>query len=244
MQADNPFAGVAKRPNRAQLRYTRAVKSRGLGFDAGAAAAHLAAKDKRLGRVIEQSGPMRLDLSAARSTFDVLAESIVYQQLNGRAAKAIHTRLCALFPRKRLQPRAVLEATDEQLRSVGLSRGKTLALRDLSARTLDGSVPSITKLLSMTDDAIVESLVKVRGVGRWTVEMLLIFRLGRPDVLPVDDYGVRNGFKLVYAKSELPSRTELVRKGEKWRPFRTVASWYLWRAVDLQRKPQRSSVVG
>jgi 3-methyladenine DNA glycosylase/8-oxoguanine DNA glycosylase len=127
---------------------------------------------------------------------------------------------------------------------VGLSRGKTLALRDLSARTLDGSVPSITTLLSMTDDAIVESLVKVRGVGRWTVEMLLIFRLGRPDVLPVDDYGVRNGFKLVYAKSELPSRTELVRKGEKWRPFRTVASWYLWRAVDLQRKPQRSSVVG
>jgi 3-methyladenine DNA glycosylase/8-oxoguanine DNA glycosylase len=187
---------------------------------------------------------MRLDLAAARSTFDVLAESIVYQQLNGRAAETIYTRLCALFPRKRIRPQAIVDATDELLRSAGISRNKMLALRDLSARTLDGSVPSIANLLGMTDEAIVESLVKVRGIGRWTVEMLLIFRLGRPDVLPVHDYGIRNGFKLVYGRKELPSLAEVAQKGEKWRPFRTAASWYLWRAVELQRKPPRPKVVG
>jgi 3-methyladenine DNA glycosylase/8-oxoguanine DNA glycosylase len=220
------------------------VKRRELGFDAGAAAAYLATKDKRLGRIIEQSGPMRLDLAAARSTFDVLAESIVYQQLNGRAAETIYARLCALFPRKRIRPQAIVDATDELLRSAGISRNKMLALRDLSARTLDGSVPSIANLLGMTDEAIVESLVKVRGIGRWTVDMLLIFRLGRPDVLPVHDYGIRNGFKLVYARKELPSPAEVAEKGEKWRPFRTAASWYLWRALELQRKPPRPTVVG
>ena len=111
-----------------------------------------------------------------------------------------------------------------------------LALRDLAARTLDGTVPSIRALHALSDDAIVERLVKVRGIGRWTVEMLLIFRLGRPDVLPVADFGVRHGFKLAYGKREMPSPRELERIGEKWRPFRTAASWYLWRAVDLSRQ--------
>ena len=111
-----------------------------------------------------------------------------------------------------------------------------LALRDLAAKTLDGTVPAIRVLHALDDDAIVERLVQVRGIGRWTVEMLLIFRLGRPDVLPVDDYGVRKGFQLAYGKRAMPSPKELLRIGEKWRPFRTVASWYLWRAVDLKRQ--------
>jgi 3-methyladenine DNA glycosylase/8-oxoguanine DNA glycosylase len=217
------------------------VKPIDLGFDARIAAAHIAAKDKRLAPIIEAIGPMTLELAAAQSTFDALAESIVYQQLTGRAAATIHGRLCALFPRKRLRPEGILAMGDDPLRSAGLSRAKVLALRDLSARTLDGSVPSIRELVAMSDDAIVETLVKVRGIGRWTVEMLLIFRLGRPDVLPIHDYGVRNGFKLAYRKRALPTPADLARHGKKWQPFRTVASWYLWRAVDLERKKQAAA---
>jgi 3-methyladenine DNA glycosylase/8-oxoguanine DNA glycosylase len=208
----------------------------GLGFDATEGAAHVAARDQRLARVIEQWGPMRLKLAAAQSTFQALAESIVYQQLSGKAAATIHGRLCALFPRSRLEPEPLLAAADDALRAAGLSRSKVLALRDLASRTLDGTVPRMRHLQAMTDEAIIERLVKVRGVGRWTVQMLLIFRLGRPDVLPVNDYGVRQGFKLAYGKRALPTPNELARQGEKWKPFRTVASWYLWRAVELERK--------
>jgi 3-methyladenine DNA glycosylase/8-oxoguanine DNA glycosylase len=129
---------------------------------------------------------------------------------------------------------------DQALRGAGLSRAKALALRDLSSRTIDGTVPSVSKLMAISDGEIVERLVKVRGVGPWTVEMLLIFRLGRPDVLPVHDYGVRQGFKLAYRKRELPTPKDLARQGEKWRPFRTAASWYLWRAVDLARRTEPS----
>jgi 3-methyladenine DNA glycosylase/8-oxoguanine DNA glycosylase len=125
---------------------------------------------------------------------------------------------------------------DGELRGAGVSRPKILALRDLARRTLDGTVPGVAELRRLGDEEIVERLVPVRGIGRWTVEMLLIFRLGRPDVLPVADYGVRHGFKLTYRKRALPTPKELVRHGERWRPFRTAASWYLWRAVDLTRK--------
>jgi methylated-DNA-[protein]-cysteine S-methyltransferase len=206
------------------------------GFDAALAAAHLTKQDARLARIIAQVGPPRIQLAATQSTFEALAESIVYQQLTGKAAATIHGRLRALFPRKRVRPEALLAHGDEAMRGAGLSRGKVLALRDLAARTLDGTVPPIRALHGLDDDAIVERLVKVRGIGRWTVEMLLIFRLGRPDVLPVGDYGVRNGFMLTYGKRRMPTPKELERFGEKWRPFRTVASWYLWRAVDLARK--------
>jgi 3-methyladenine DNA glycosylase/8-oxoguanine DNA glycosylase len=177
-----------------------------------------------------------LVVGTARTTFEALAESIVYQQLTGKAAATIHGRLCAMFPRRRLQPEGILGASEADLRGAGLSRSKVLAVRDLATRTLEGHVPSVRELHRMTDDAIVEKLVQVRGIGRWTVEMLLIFRLGRPDVLPVHDYGVRHGFKLAYRKKVLPTPNELASQGEKWRPFRTAASWYLWRAVDLERK--------
>jgi methylated-DNA-[protein]-cysteine S-methyltransferase len=207
-----------------------------LAFDAAAAAAHLTKSDARLARIIAEVGPPRIRLAATQSTFEALAESIVYQQLTGKAAATIHGRLRALFPRKRVRPAPLLAHGDEALRGAGLSRGKVLALRDLAARTLDGTVPPVGALRTLDDDAIVERLVKVRGIGRWTVEMLLIFRLGRPDVLPVGDYGVRHGFQLVYGKRKMPTPKELERFGEKWRPFRTVASWYLWRAVDLHRR--------
>ncbi len=214
----------------------RKTPGRTLDLDEPSAIRHLSSRDGKLAQLIEQVGPLRLELFATRSTFDALAESIVYQQLNGKAAATIHGRLCALFPRGRPLPEPLLALGDAPLRAAGISRGKTLALRDLAARTLDGTVPSVSDLRSMSDDAIVDRLVKVRGIGRWTVEMVLIFRLGRPDVLPVDDYGVRQGFKLAYRKREIPTPRELARHGEKWRPFRTVASWYLWRAVDLARQ--------
>ncbi len=209
------------------------------GFNTKKAAVHIARRDPKLARVIEQAGPVRLQIAAAQSTFEALAESIVYQQLSGKAAATIHGRVCALFPRNQLHPERLADATDEQLRGAGLSRAKLLALRDLAQKTLDGTVPSIRELSSMSDDDVVERLVSVRGVGRWTVEMLLIFRLGRPDVLPIHDYGVRYGFQLAYGKRALPAPKDLARHGETWKPFRTVASWYLWRAVDIERAKKK-----
>jgi methylated-DNA-[protein]-cysteine S-methyltransferase len=204
--------------------------------DLADAAADLSRRDPRLARIIERVGPPGIRVDAAQSTFEALAESIVYQQLTGKAAATIHGRLCALFPRRRVRPDALLAATDDALRGAGLSRGKVLALRDLARKTLDGVVPSVRALHGLDDDAIVERLVQVRGIGRWTVEMLLIFRLGRADVLPVHDYGVRHGFKLAYGKREMPTPKDLEKHGERWRPYRTIASWYLWRAVDLEKQ--------
>jgi 3-methyladenine DNA glycosylase/8-oxoguanine DNA glycosylase len=201
----------------------------------GAAEAHLVARDERMGELVTKVGPLRLTARDARSTFDALAESIVYQQLHAKAAATIHGRLCALFPRGKLHPRAVLAFTDSELRGAGLSRGKTTALRDLAERTLAGSVPTLAQLRLMSDDAIVERLVQVRGIGRWTAEMLLIFHLSRPDVLPTTDFGIRSGFMLTYRKRAMPTPLEVERRGEIWRPYRTAASWYLWRAVDLAK---------
>jgi len=201
----------------------------------GAAEAHLVSCDERMGELVAKVGPLRLVSSRASSTFDALTESIVYQQLSGKAAATIHGRLCALFPRRRVHPEALLAFGDGDLRGAGLSRGKVLALRDLAERTLGGTVPTLTALRAMSDDAIVERLVQVRGIGPWTAEMLLIFRLGRPDVLPATDFGIRNGFMLTYRKRSMPTPLEVARRGEKWRPYRTAASWYLWRAVDLAK---------
>ncbi|MGH7294211.1 MAG: methylated-DNA--[protein]-cysteine S-methyltransferase [Polyangiaceae bacterium] len=204
-------------------------------LDPRAAIAHLRKADARLAKIIDRVGPPDVRLLTTKSTFEALAESIVFQQLNGKAAATIHGRLVALFPRRRIRPEALLATSDAALRAAGVSRGKALALRDLARKTLDGVVPSIRALDALDDEAIVERLVQVRGIGRWTVEMLLIFRLGRQDVLPVADFGVRHGFKLAYGKREMPSPKDLARHGERWRPFRTLASWYLWRAVDLAR---------
>jgi O-6-methylguanine DNA methyltransferase len=208
----------------------------GARIDPAAAVAHLSSSDERLARLVVQVGPPRIRQERTASTFEALAQSIVYQQPAGAAAATIYGRLRAVFPQGRLGPEHMLALKDASLRGAGISRPKVLALRDLAQKTLDGTVPPIEKLHGMSDDAIVERLSQVRGIGRWTVEMLLIFRLGRPDVLPVADFGVRHGFKLSYGKRGMPSPNDLARWGERWRPHRTVASWYMWRAVDLARK--------
>jgi 3-methyladenine DNA glycosylase/8-oxoguanine DNA glycosylase len=162
-------------------------------------------------------------------------ESIVYQQLTGRAASTIFNRVLALFrPRRVPRPQDLVEIPEEKLRAAGLSRAKTLALKDLAAKALDGTVPASARELEKLSDAeIVARLTAVRGIGPWTVEMLLIFRLARPDVLPATDYGVRKGFARIQGAKELPSAKELLAYGERWRPYRSIASWYLWRVLDL-----------
>jgi methylated-DNA-[protein]-cysteine S-methyltransferase len=208
----------------------------GLLFDPEEAARTLSAADRKLAKVIARVGPMRLKVESLTTPFQALAESIVYQQLTGKAAATILGRVHAVFGgRKHFKPEATARTKDELLRAAGLSRAKTAALKDLAAKSLDGTVPSARALALATDDEIVERLTEIRGIGRWTVEMLLIFRLGRPDVLPVDDYGVRKGYQRVVGGKELPTRAELAKRGERWRPFRSAASWYLWRACELPK---------
>jgi 3-methyladenine DNA glycosylase/8-oxoguanine DNA glycosylase len=200
------------------------------------ALAKLRAADPTLGRAMDVIGAFTLsrDMRGTKSVYAALAEAIVSQQLSGKAAATIYGRVCALFPGGRGGPRPeqILAASDEVLRSAGLSGAKARALRDLAERSLAGEIPSLAKAHRLDDDALVERLTAVRGIGRWTVEMFLIFRLGRPDVLPVDDYGVRKGFALAYGLRDLPGPRELGLHGERWAPFRTVASWYLWRVAD------------
>ena len=203
-------------------------------FDLATACAHVAKRDRTLARLIREVGPCELQIAAKRSPYEALAESIVYQQLSGKAAASIYAKFCRLFGSSRCpRPERVAEATVEQLRAAGLSRTKAEALRDLARRVLDGTIPTRARAERLSDTEIVERLTEVRGVGRWTVEMFLIFTLGRPDVLPVDDYGVRKGFAQTFGRRILPRPKELSGHGERWRPFRTVASWYLWRATEI-----------
>jgi O-6-methylguanine DNA methyltransferase len=226
--------GVITKQRLLALEGVRIKVDHGLPFDVDRAMEALRAADKRLAKLMDRAIPFRVRPDAMQSPFEALVESVVYQQLSGKAAATILGRLIALFkPRRFPRPRDLLAASDEKLRSAGISRGKTLALRDLAAKTLDGTVPPVAVLEKLSDEEIVERLTAVRGVGRWTVEMLLIFRMGRPDVLPVDDYGVRKGFSIFRGLKELPSPKELAAYGERWRPYRTVASWYLWRALEL-----------
>ena len=192
--------------------------------------------DHTLAGVIRKVGPCRLKLRARRSPFEALVHSVTFQQLNGTAAATILGRVKALYPQRRFPtPDDVLATPDERLRAAGLSRAKTAAVKDLAAKTVAGVVPSARALARMSDQEIVERLTTVRGVGPWTVEMLLIFTLGRPDVLPASDYGVRKGFAVVYGHKDLPKTKELIAFGERWKPHRTTAAWYLWRALELDR---------
>ena len=193
----------------------------------------LAATDPRFANLISRS--RRFDLVANKLVrpFDALAESIAYQQLSGKAAATIWARVRALYgKRKALDPAAVLKTPDKKLRACGLSGSKTAALKDLAAKTLDGTVPTRRELVRMTDEEIIERLTKVRGIGRWTVEMLLLFELGRLDVWPVADYGVLKGFAKTFGKRKLPKPKQFAKIGNKWRPYRSVAAWYFWRALD------------
>jgi methylated-DNA-[protein]-cysteine S-methyltransferase len=206
----------------------------GLGFDPDAAVAHLRVRDAKLARLMDRVGPFRLQLKQTSSLFLALAEAIVYQQLTGKAAATIFARVRALFPRAHegFTPGQILRVSDERLRGAGLSQGKLLALRDLARRAAAGEIPTLAQASALSEEELIARLTHVRGVGQWTVEMILIFRLGRPDVLPVDDYGVRKGFALAYRREELPTPKELAKIGGKWAPYRTVASWYFWRATD------------
>jgi DNA-3-methyladenine glycosylase II len=197
---------------------------------------HLSASDPRLADLIARSRRYDIAQSMSIRPFDALAESIAYQQLNGKAAATIWSRVRALYPRRKyLDPKVVLATSDAQLRAAGLSRSKIAAFKDLAAKTIDGTVPSARTLNHMSDDEIIARLITVRGIGRWTVEMLLLFDLGRPDVWPVDDYGVRKGFAKTFGRRKLPTPKQLRRIGEKWRPYRSVAAWYFWRALDDNR---------
>jgi O-6-methylguanine DNA methyltransferase len=209
----------------------------GLGFDADAAVDHVRRADPKLAALIEKVGPFRLRLDKTPSIFVALAEAIVYQQLTARAAATIFARVRSLFPRSHEGPTAeqILRAKDDKLRTAGLSGSKLASLKDLAMRAKAGEIPTLAEVANMTDEQIVERLTRVRGIGRWTVEMLLIFRLGRPDVLPADDYGVRKGFALAFKIRELPTRKAMERRGARWKPYRTVASWYLWRALDAPK---------
>ena len=206
---------------------------RGLGFDPEEAVRAVAAADPELARVIAGLGPFALRTNALHSPFSALLEAIVYQQLTGKAAATILDRVCALArPRRFPRPEDIRRLRADRLRAAGLSRAKVLAVKDLAAKTLDGTVPTLARLRRMPDEEILERLTSIRGVGRWTVEMLLIFRLGRPDVLPTTDYGIRKGFQRAFGLARLPTPGEIAARGEAWRPYRTVPSWYLWRAVD------------
>jgi len=188
-------------------------------------------------RLIRDVGPFALIPKVRRTPFESLARAIAFQQLHEKAAESILKRFIALFPGRRFpRPAELLTANVDAIRGAGFSGAKVLALRDLAAKALDGTVPTSRAITLLDDDAIVERLVEVRGIGRWTVEMLLIFQLGRPDVLPVDDFGVRNGFRIAYRRRTMPTPKEVLRYGERWKPYRTTAAWYLWRAADRAKQ--------
>jgi len=184
--------------------------------------------------LIREVGPCTLKPRLGRSPFESLARAIAYQQLHDKAAASILKRFIALFPGRRFpRPFEILATNGRAMRRTGFSRAKVAALRDLAMKALNGTVPTSRVIKLLDDEAIIEQLIEVRGIGRWTVEMLLIFKLGRLDVLPVEDFGVRNGFRIAYGRRTSPTPRALLRYGERWKPYRTVASWYLWRAVDL-----------
>ena len=227
-------------------------------YDSALALRELTAADPKLGKLITRAGTFTMRIASAQSPFEALVESIVYQQLNGKAAATIHRRLLESFgptlPPNSIEatahalglphptPQQILDCPNEQLRAAGLSANKSLALRDLAAKTLDGTVPTLVQIRRMPDQAIIDHLTQVRGIGVWTVHMMLIFRLGRPDILPTSDYGVRKGFALTFGKlkptdkvtpMDLPKPEEMEKRAKKWAPWRSIASWYLWRACDL-----------
>ncbi|MEP6822179.1 MAG: DNA-3-methyladenine glycosylase 2 family protein [Chthoniobacterales bacterium] len=197
------------------------------------AADHLGATDLRFAALIARAKPFAPRAAVIVRPFDSLAESIAYQQLSGKAAATIWARVRGLYPRRKwLDPKQVLVTSEDTLRACGLSWNKIAAVKDLAAKTIDGTVPSGPALAKMNDEEIIERLIAVRGIGRWTVEMLLLFQLGRLDVWPVSDLGVQKGYAKTFGKRKLPTSKQLYKIGEKWRPYRSVAAWYFWRALD------------
>ncbi len=202
-------------------------------FDLRLAMETLAAKDAQLAGLIKDAPEFRIETDGSESPYEVLLESISYQSISGKAAATIFGRIKALSGNGRPpSPEEMLKLRKPVLRKAGLSGAKILAMKDLARKTLEGVVPTYDEALTMSDEELVKRLVSVRGIGAWTVEMFLIFRLGRPDVLPVHDLGVKKGWSVTYGKKHMPKPKELLAFGERWRPYRTVASWYMWRAFE------------
>jgi DNA-3-methyladenine glycosylase II len=211
-----------------------------LPFDHVAAHEFLSRTDKRLARVIERTGAFQFKLDECESVYESLLEAIAYQSISGKAAAKIFDRIKALGLNGVCPtPEEIVSTPVRKLRKAGLSKAKALAMKDLAQKTIEGVVPTLEAAGKMSDEELVERLISVRGIGAWTVEMFLIFRLGRPDVLPIHDYGVQKGFAITYGKRKIPKPKELLEFGERWRPWRTVASWYMWRAVHLAGKGAR-----
>jgi len=200
-------------------------------FDLEAACKHLAQGDAALAELIEKTAQFQMDEDPLQSPYEALLEAIAYQSISGKAAATIYGRIKSLSSNGRAPaPEQMVKLRTSTLRKAGLSGAKALAMKDLAKKTLDGVVPTLEESHKLSDEELVKRLVSVRGIGAWTVEMFLIFRLGRPDVLPIHDLGVKKGWSVAYGKNYMPSPKELLEFGERWRPYRTVASWYMWRA--------------
>lgn len=205
------------------------------GWDPIRSTRALSKADPVMASIIKRAGPLTLE-PEPRSPYESLFRSIVYQQLTGKAAGTILKRVLALFPRTKFpKPEQVFSTPDEAFRSAGLSRSKTAAIKDLAAHAAEGKIPSLRQTERMSNEELIELLTQVRGIGPWTVEMFLIFTLGRPDVLPVSDYGVRKGYAVAYGKKELPTPKQLLTIGESWAPYRSIAAWYLWRVLEFPK---------
>jgi DNA-3-methyladenine glycosylase II len=213
------------------------------GFDVDAAATHLAKRDRRLGAWMKRVGPLPAD-ARWKKPFDVadaLARAILYQQLSGKAAATIVGRVETAVASKKLHAVALDRVTDEQLRACGVSGNKARALRDLADHERRGEIPDTRRMATMSDDEIVEALTAVRGIGKWTVQMMLMFRLGRADQLPIDDLGIRKGAQRVDKLDDMPTPKQLLERGEIWGPYRTYAGLYLWRIADSAAAPVKRS---
>ena len=211
------------------------------GVDAGDVMRELSRVDRKLARVIRRVGCFPTKKQKPQAPFASLLQAIVYQQLAGKAAATIFGRVKALGASGFPTPEEILSLDVTQLRGAGLSRQKIAAVKDLAAKTLDGTVPPLGRLRRMSEVEIRERLTQVRGIGEWSVQMFLMFRLGRPDVLPVHDLGIRKGFQIVYGHEDAPKPQAILEYGERWRPYRSIASWYLWRAADQNNAKKSAS---
>ena len=200
-------------------------------FDLAEAVKYLSSRDEKLKALIEETQPFQMDEDELQSPYEALLEAIAYQSISGKAAATIFGRVKALSGNGRPpSPAQMAKLRNSALRKAGLSGAKAVAMKDLAAKTISGVVPSLEEAHQLSDEELLKRLTSVRGIGAWTVEMFLIFRLGRPDVLPIHDLGVQKGWAITYGKKYKPKPKELLAFGERWRPYRTVASWYMWRA--------------
>ena len=204
-----------------------------LPFDLAEAVRHLGERDERLKSLIGETAAFAIDIAKARSPYEALMESITHQSISGKAAATIYGRVKALGSNGNPPtPQEMMRIRKSALRKAGLSNAKALAMKDLAKKTIAGIVPTLEQAMEMSDEELIERLVSVRGIGAWSVEMFLIFRLGRPDVLPIHDLGVKKGWSVAYGKKHMPRPAELLKFGERWRPYRSVATWYMWRAFE------------